>query len=50
MNVTKEIKERFFKALEERTSWGRNDLKTLYSDIVIEVLAEKAEEPVVSPI
>jgi hypothetical protein len=39
-NLIWEIKLRFEKALEEKTSWGRNDLKKLYDDIVIETLSE----------
>lgn len=39
-NLIWEIKQRFDKALEAKTSWGRNDLKQLYDSIVIEVLSE----------
>ena len=39
-NLIWEIKQRFEKALESKTSWGRNDVKKLYDDIVIEVLSE----------
>ena len=35
-----EIKTRFEKALEAKTSWGKNEIKTLYDRIVIEVLSE----------
>lgn len=35
-----EIKRRFEEALEEKTNWGKNELKRLYDNIVIEVLAE----------
>lgn len=35
-----EIKTRFELALEAKTSWGRNDLKKLYDQVVIEVLSE----------
>jgi hypothetical protein len=33
-----EIKSRFEKALESKTGWGKNEIKTLYDQIVIEVL------------
>lgn len=36
-----EIKSRFEKALETKTGWGKNEIKTLYDQIVIEVLAEQ---------
>lgn len=36
-----EIKRRFEEALQEKTNWGRNELKSLYDNIVIEVLAEQ---------
>lgn len=35
-----EIKERFEKALEAKTGWGRNEIKTLHDRITIEVLSE----------
>lgn len=35
-----EIKRRFEKALEEKTNWGRNEVKRLYDQTMIEVLAE----------
>lgn len=36
-----EIKSRFEKALEDKTGWGKNEIKTLYDQIVIEVLSEQ---------
>ncbi|HEY8362194.1 MAG TPA: hypothetical protein VIK77_04850 [Tissierellaceae bacterium] len=36
-----EIKSRFERALETKTGWGKNEIKTLYDQIVIEVLAEQ---------
>ena len=35
-----EIKSRFEAALEEKTSWGKNEIKTLHDKIIIEVLTE----------
>jgi hypothetical protein len=35
-----EIKTRFEKALEAKTGWGRNEIKTLHDKITIEVLTE----------
>lgn len=36
-----EIKTRFELALEAKTGWGKNEIKALYDNIVIEVLSEK---------
>lgn len=36
-----EIKTRFEKALDIKTGWGKNDIKKLYDQIVIEVLSEQ---------
>lgn len=36
-----EIKSRFELALEAKTGWGKNEIKTLYDKIVIEVLSEE---------
>jgi hypothetical protein len=36
-----EIKKRFEKALDAKTGWGKNEIKTLYDQIVIEVLSEQ---------
>ena len=33
----------FFERLEAKTSWGRNDLKDLYKDCVIEVLSKEID-------
>ena len=35
-----EIKTRFEVALEAKTGWGRNEIKTLHDKITIEVLTE----------
>lgn len=35
-----EIKNRFELALESKTGWGKNELKSMYDRIVIEVLSE----------
>ena len=39
-DVIFEIKNRFEKALDAKTGWGKEQIKALYSDIVIEVLTE----------
>lgn len=36
-----EIKRRFELALEAKTGWGKNEIKSLYDNIVIEVLTEQ---------
>lgn len=36
-----EIKTRFEKALDSKTGWGKNEVKSLHDKIVIEVLSEK---------
>ena len=36
-----EIKKRFELALEAKTGWGKNDVKILYDQVVIDVLSEQ---------
>jgi len=36
-----EIKRRFELALDAKTGWGKNEIKTLYDQIVINVISEK---------
>ena len=36
-----EIKKRFELALQAKTGWGKNEIMTLYDNIVIEVLSEQ---------
>jgi hypothetical protein len=36
-----EIKSRFELALEAKAGWGKNEIKTIYDNIVIEVLSEQ---------
>lgn len=36
-----EIKKRFELALQSKTGWGKNEIITLYDNIVIEVLSEQ---------
>jgi hypothetical protein len=36
-----EIKRRFEEKLESKTGWGKNEIKTMYDNIVIEVLSEQ---------
>lgn len=38
-----EIKRRFELALEAKTGWGKNEIKSLYDNIVIEVLTEQLQ-------
>ena len=38
------IKLRFDKALETKTGWGKNEVKTLLDQIIIEVLSENIKE------
>lgn len=38
-----EIKIRFDVALEAKTGWGRNEIKTLHDKITIEVLTENVK-------
>ena len=39
-----EIRTRFDKALESKSGWGKNELKTMHDNIVIEVLTEVASK------
>lgn len=34
------IQELFFKALEAKTSWGRNEIKDIYSGTVVQAILE----------
>jgi hypothetical protein len=36
--ILNEIQALYFQKLEAKTGWGRNDLKELYKDCVLEVL------------
>ena len=38
--MVKRIQEIFFEKLQEKTSWGRNDLKSMYTEAVNEALLE----------
>jgi hypothetical protein len=38
IEIINEIQELFFSKLEAKTGWGKNDIKDLYKDCVIEVL------------
>lgn len=35
-----QIQETFFEALNDKTNWGRNEIKTLYKDSQLEVLKQ----------
>jgi len=37
--ILKEIEELFYLKLEKQTNWGRNQIKEIYSQCVIEVLS-----------
>lgn len=37
------IKERFELALEAKNGWGKNEIKTLLDNIIIQVLSESIE-------
>lgn len=38
------IRRRFFEALEAKTGWGKEELKRLFDDIVIQSQAEAIEK------
>ena len=38
--VILEINKRFKSRLDEKTGWGKNEIKSLHDEVVIEVLAE----------
>lgn len=38
------IQEEFFKKLQEKTSWGRNELKTMYMEVKNKVLIEHLQQ------
>ena len=40
-DIVFEIKKRFEEALEAKTGWGKNEIKSLHNKIIIEVLSEK---------
>lgn len=42
--VYKKIEEEFFKKLEEKTSWGRNDLKEMYMKTKADVLEAELKQ------
>ncbi len=35
------IQELFFEALEKKTGWGKNDIKDVYKDCVMQALLEQ---------
>lgn len=39
--IVMEIKNRFELALEAKSGWGKNEIKAVYDNIVIEVLSEQ---------
>ena len=41
VGLMNKVKESFFNALDEKTGWGKNDIKTLYRE-VLNVELEKA--------
>lgn len=42
--LLKQIEQRFSEKLEEKTGWGRNEIKAAYHTAVIEVLAEISDQ------
>ena len=42
--VLDNLKETFFEALNDKTSWGRNDLKDLYKDCESDALKKALTE------
>ena len=38
------IQQLFFSKLEDKTGWGKNDIKALYKDCVLEVLKDYLNE------
>lgn len=41
-----EIKSRFEKALDVKTGWGKNEIKTLYDQVIIQVLTEHIDKKI----
>jgi hypothetical protein len=44
MNTLTKLKDKFFAELEKKNSWGKNEVKTLYLTIAVEVLADNSME------
>jgi len=42
--IITEIEKAFFERLGEKTSWGRNDIKNLYTQVQLEVLKENLDK------
>ena len=38
--ILEKIQKLFFTKLESKTGWGKNDIKELYKECVIEILSE----------
>ena len=36
-----EIQKRFEEALQAKTNWGRNEIKSIYDKVLIDVLSEQ---------
>jgi len=41
--LTEQLQQRFFDKLETKTGWGRNEIKQLFLETVIEVVADLIE-------
>lgn len=39
-----EIKQKFEEALESKTGWGKNEIKTLHDQVIINVLAKHVKK------
>jgi len=41
--LLKEIEEEFFSSLDQKTGWGKEEVKRAYKDAVLEVLMRKVK-------
>lgn len=41
--ILEKIQDLFFKKLDEKTGWGKNDIKTLYKDCVMQVIMNELQ-------
>ena len=40
LSKTFELREAFFAKLQQKTGWGRNEIRTLFDDCAIKILSE----------
>ena len=38
------LRQRFFEALDQKTGWGKNEIKEIFRDVEYDVLSELIEE------